>query len=162
MATKKTIKKTFYDDLTSAVSGLVNSENVVLQNPEKAEALPAVAYSEYTTSTPYAGSSSVSKRGEETDSDGNTVEIYHEYMLASFDVIIQADDESTKDDIYEAVRSQYNSYSMWDEPDDFHTHCKEVRVLGGSNADRVDNDEVIRGDQLTVEFIFYRVERNTL
>lgn len=159
MATKTDIKQQFRSEVVAAVDGLVNNDNVVLSHPNMDENLPAVAYQEQVIEEPNTGVN-IDRTGDEYDDLGNlTKRGYVEYVELQFDTYILADSETVKDDIYEAVRRRFNRYSMDDRPWEFHADVKNIDVNGTFNADRTDDDETTRGDNLEIVIKFKRRQK---
>lgn len=158
MATRKTIKETFLSDLEAASGSLVDNENVVLTDPNKVEDYPSIVYEAFDQPNPYGGASTHNAT-DDANMDSGPHKFY-EYIGIRFDVYVLADTESEKAEIYEALRSHFNRYNMWETPRDFHGDCKEFEMVDGGDADDVASTDSVRGDRITFELVYKRVQKN--
>jgi hypothetical protein len=135
----------------------LDSADIGLRNPEATEALPAIVYHEDYRRVVYNGVGAGPDM-KSYDSNGNVdEEIWREYIEGQFIIDVRASNETYKEPLYEALRSQFGKYqfSAWDEAS-LHADIIDVEVLDASSADSGDVEDVIRGDQLEVRITFYR------
>lgn len=161
MATRQEIKEMFRSEVVSAVSGLVDADNVLLTNSDSAEELPRVVYSDVYRYIPVNDASGGPDRRELT---GNTVdaEYYHEHEEAVFRVRAYASDEGSLEPIYEAIHTRFGRYQFpaWDQSD-LHQHVWRVRVRDVTTVDVDSTERTIRGDSMEIHIAFYREYEDT-
>lgn len=163
MATRGTIRDAFMAEVRSAVSGTIPSDDVSLQGAEDDEVLPQVVYNDNYRELPY-NKASASPDEVERDNDGDVVAArWKEYMEAQFLVQIRDTDEIQKESIYEDVRTAFGAYQnplygveIGKHPKDLHSDVIDVRVLDADSNDAIDEDDVIRGDNLEIRIAFFR------
>lgn len=151
MATANEIKIKFRSELYNAVSGIVDEKNVRVATNEKDAEYPSVVYDEFqTTGRTFLDT-------VERDVDGNiTAKNYRQFVTIVFDCIILAETESQKDELVEKIREHFSRYSMWLDPIDFDKDCRRIEIQGTQNSDELFNNEIVRGDRLTIEVQFSR------
>lgn len=171
MATRGDIRDAFTSEM-KAISGTYNVEdangNVVdtvtldssdigLRNPEQTEPLPQVVYHEDYRRVVYNG---VGRGPDYVDYDNNgnvNEEIWREYIEAQFIIDVRSSTESSKEPLYESLRSRFGQYqfSPWDETS-LNSDILKIEVLDSQSVDSGDVEDVIRGDQIEVRITFHR------
>lgn len=157
MATRKTIRETFYAELETAASGLVPSARIGQNYPEVTEELPAIVHNDAYRRVPM--NNGVAPTGTTTNMDGSIdTYLFAVTMQAQFTVLMLAADEMEKEDIYESVRTHFEPYSlgMADESD-LHADIHRVEVLDSNSQDDEDREPIARGDALTINIEFERI-----
>lgn len=156
MATRKTIRETFYSELETAVSGLVPSDNIGQNYPETTEQLPAVVHDDAYRRVPMNTGSAPT----DVTRSGGDVQTYHYAvtMEAQFTTLILSESEMEKEDIYESLRTHFEPYSlgMADESD-LHADIHRVEVLDVNSQDDEDREPAARGDSMTINIGFERI-----
>jgi hypothetical protein len=155
MATRRDIRESFYTELEAAVNGLVDPSNVSQENPNSKEDLPAVVHNDNYRKVPMnRGNAPTSV---DTDGSGNdTAHNYSSMMQARFDITVLSDDESLKEDIYEAVRSYFEPFTHFEDPSQIQSDVHRVEVQDATSNDLTDRDPTARGDTLAVNLGFER------
>lgn len=155
MATRRTVRETFYAVLEDAVDGLVAASNISQEQPESREQLPTVVHTDNYRKVPMNRGNAPTDviRDENGDIIG---EIHTSIIEAQFDVTVLSDDESEKEDIYEAVRSYFEPYTHFKSARSLQSDIFRVEVDDSSSNDLTDRNPIGRGDTLSVRLQFER------
>lgn len=156
MATRKDIREAFYAELETAADGLVAAGNISQQYPESEENLPAIVHDDAYRRVPMNNGSAPS---EITENDDGTLSYHYSVTIqAQFTVLILSDDEMEKEDIYEAVRTYFEKFTLpYADESDIHADVHRVEVLDVNSQDDEDREPVSRGDSLTINLGFERI-----
>lgn len=155
MATRRDVREAFYAALETAVDGLVPASNVSQEHPNSEEDLPAVVHNDNYRKVPM--NRGASPTDIETDSDGNvTALVFTTMMQAQFNVTVLSDDESEKEDIYEAVRTHFEPYTHFKDTSQLQADVHRVEVEDVSSDDLTERDPTARADTLTINLGFER------
>jgi hypothetical protein len=157
MASRKDIREAFRTNLVNAVSGLVPSDRVALEQGERPERLPSVVYDDAYRKVPMNQGSNAPTRVERDNNGDATAEVYTTLHEAVFSVLVVHDDEQEKEDIYESFRTYFEKYEhpAWDAAD-IQADVAWVRVLDSNSEDDADHEPIARGDRVEVRITFER------
>lgn len=155
MATRRQIKEAFHDHLTNAANGHVDVGNVGLEQPESNEELPALVYRGDYRKVPMNEGSAAPAYDEYDNNDNATAEVFKKVREASFGVLVVGEDESTREDAYEAVRSYFEKFEEdpWD-PSTIQSDINKVRVIDSTAQDDDDRIPIARTDRLLIRLQF--------
>lgn len=155
MATRKQIRENFYAELETASDGLVAAENIGQEYPESTEDLPTIVHDDNYRPVPMNTSTGPS----DVDRTGTGVVLYYSIpMEAQFSVLIMSESEVEKEDIYEAVRSHFEDFTVpVRDAEEIQKDVHRVEVLDASSQDDEDREPVARGDALTVSLEYERI-----
>jgi len=157
MATRKDIRESFYAELETAADSLVAAGNISQQYPESEENLPAIVHDDAYRHVPMNNDSAPT---DVTYNDDGSVDMYHYSvtMQAQFTVLILSDSEMEKEDIYEAVRTYFEEFTLpVRDESNIHNDVHRVEVLDVNSQDDEDREPIVRGDSLTVNLGFERI-----
>lgn len=155
MATRRDVREAFYSHLETASSGLLPAENIGQEYPDTTEDLPAIIHGDNYRVVPMN-----TKTGPKSKSSANDIVtyVYSVPMQAQFTVVIKAASEGTKEDIYEAVRSYFEEFTLpIRDSSEIQSDVWRVEVLDASSRDDEDREPVSRGDALTVNVNYERL-----
>lgn len=156
MATRRHVREAFYSELETAAGGLVNASDISQEYPNEPEGLPTIVHNDnYRTIPMNRGQAPVATQ---TDTNGGTTAlIYVELIEARFSLLIAAEDEQTKEDIYEAVRSHFHEFDTpIRDSTELHADVHDVDVGDANSQDSEQRDPPSRGDRLQVSVGFQR------
>lgn len=155
MATRRDVREAFYGELETSVSSLVPSSDVSQEHPNSKEDLPSVVHNDNYRKVPM--NQGTAPTDVVTDDQGNDVSYqYTSLVQARFDVTIVSDDESEKEDIYEAIRTHFEPYTLYRDPSELQADVYRVEVTDAASNDLTDRDPTARGDTLTINCTFER------
>jgi len=156
MVSREDLRIAVYNELETAVDGLVDADNVSQQYPETEEQLPAVVHDDAYRQIPmniHTGVKNVS-----TDNSGEN--IYHYSMLkeAQFSLTVAARTETEKEDVYHALQEYFEAYTFpIKSASDIHEDVNRV-TLSDTNSNDDDNSEpVTRQDTLSLNIEYERI-----
>lgn len=155
MVTRRTVRETFYTALEDAADGLVSASDISQERPESDEKLPCIVHNDNYRPVPM-------NRGNAPtdvirDESGAVVgEVYTTIIEAQFDVTVLSDDESEKEDIYEAVRSYFEPFTHYKSARSLQSDVFRIEVDDSSSNDLTDRNPIGRGDTLAVRLQFER------
>lgn len=155
MATRKQIRENFYAELEAAVDGLVAADNIGQEYPESTEDLPTIVHNDNYRRVPMNNNTGPT----DIDRSGDGVTLYYSLpMEAQFSVLIVAAGELVKEDIYEAVRSHFEEFTVpVRDTSEIHADVHRVEVLDASSRDDEDREPVSRGDSLPISLGYERI-----
>lgn len=155
MASRRNIREAFYAELETAASGFVPASNIGEEEPDSDEDLPAIVHSDNYRRNPM--NRSAAPTDTTTDTDGTQEEIYSRMMQAQFSVTVVSDDESEKEDIYEAVRTHFEAYTTpVKDASSLQADAHRVEVNDATSRDDPDREPTARGDSLSINVGFQR------
>lgn len=155
MATRRQVREAFYGELETAVSGLVPPSNIGQDDPDSDEDLPNIVHSDSYRKVPMNRGAAPVKVTEGTD--GEEEYTYVSMMQARFTVSVYSDDESEKEDIYEALRQYFEAYTHpVKDASSIQSDVHRVEVQDSNSDDLTDRDPVARGDRLAINLGFQR------
>lgn len=161
MATRRTIRESFYTELDSAAGTLVASDNISQEEPNTKEDLPAIVHSDAYRPVPMNNRSAPTS--VTVDNAGVIQSVtFSRTMQARFTLTIQSDDEQEKEDIYEQVRSHFEDYTYNDaafpDPSDIHPDMHDIGVEGSDSSDLTERKPPARGDIVEVTLGYERTK----
>jgi len=155
MATRRTIRELFYEQLETAVG---NYTDVITQEfPEKKEQLPAVVHTDNyvreNLNRASAGSTAILR-----DNSGTALsERFTTVETAIFTVLVADTDEQAREDAYENIVTYYKKYETGGyDASTLHEDVAWVRVDDASSLDVEDREPMMRADQFDVRLTFER------
>lgn len=157
MATRRNIKEAFYTELVTAVTGLVDANDVTLTQFDRSTTLPRVVYTDLYRHLPINGASGSPHKVNRDMNDVVTSEEFHEYEEAVFTITVKDSDENSLEPIYEAIHSYFGKYQFqpWDESE-IHEDVFRVRIRDVRTTDDASSENTTRGDTLEVHIAFIR------
>lgn len=155
MATRRNIREAFYSELESAVSGLVDADDIGQENPGERENFPGIAHTDNYRKVPMNRGQGVVDTT--TDSSGVQKEIYSTIIEARFSLVVVSDDEQEREDVYEAMRTHFEEYTHpVKDASDIHSDAFRVEVHDSTSEDSENRDPPVRGDRLAINIQFQR------
>jgi hypothetical protein len=158
MATRRQVREAFYSELETAASPHLSPGDIRQEDPNAAELLPTIVHNDaYRPNPMHTGSAPVSVT---TDASGNIDSItFGRVMEAVFGLLIRAEDEQTKENIYESVRSHFEKYTYpIKEESSIQTDVHSVSVGESVSDDNEERSPRSRGDRLQVSLGYERLE----
>jgi len=154
MATRETIRVAFYDELETAVDGLVNAGNISQQYPESEEQLPALVHTDAYRQVPMNNNTGV----KEVINGTPVIYQYAVVKEAQFTVTVAAQSESVKEAIYEALETHFESYTLpLKDVSQLHDDVVNVRIDDVSSTDDDNSEPVTRQDELSIIVRYERI-----
>ena len=156
MATRRTIREAVYGEFESAVDGLVSPDNITQEQPDSTEDLPTVVHNDAYREVPM--NNGQGPTGVQATNGRTQVHEHSKPMEAQFTVLIMSENESEKEDIYEALRTSFEQYEtpVADESD-IHPDIFGVEVTDVNSQDNEEREPIARGDSLTINVRFERI-----
>lgn len=155
MATRRTIREAFYASIEDAVGDLMDVDNISDEYPSTDEELPTIVHRDDYRDVPINTNTGVVDHYTETD--GTVVDLYSDVMEARFSTLVAAQSETTKEDIYEALRTHFERYEYpTADPRSLHEDISRIWVTDASSEDTETRDPPARGDRLQINFQFER------
>lgn len=156
MATRQQIREAVYDNIETAVDGLVPPAQVSQENSNSTEALPTVVHNDAYRLVPM--NNGRGPTGVETNNDGAIIGHNHSRQIeARFSLTVRAEDELVKENIYEALRTYFEKYTVpVADESDIHPDVYRVEVTDSNSDDDEEREPVARGDTLTLNVFFER------
>jgi hypothetical protein len=157
MATRKQIREAFYAELETAADGLVPAADITQEYPESQENLPAIVHDDAYRPIPMHNNSAAT--GVVLNGDGSVDKYeYSKPMQAQFTVLVLSADELEKEDIYEAVSSHFEEYTLpIADASSIHSDAYRVELLDVNSQDDEDREPIARGDAMTIHLDFERI-----
>jgi hypothetical protein len=156
MATRQQIREAVYEHIETAVDGLVPPSQVSQENSNSTEALPKVVHNDAYRQVPM--NNGRGPTAVQTNTDGGVTGHVHSRLIeARFSITARAEDELVKEEIYEALRTYFEKYTLpVADQSDIQADVYRVEVTDSNSNDDEDRDPIARGDTLTLNVFFER------
>ena len=156
MATRRTVREAVYGEFETAVDGLVPADNITQEQPDSTEDLPTVVHNDAYREVPM--NNGRGPTGVQATNGRVQVHEHSKPMEAQFTVLIMSENESVKEDIYEALRTHFEQYEtpIVDESD-IQPDVFGVEVTDVNSQDNEEREPIARGDSLTINVRFERI-----
>jgi hypothetical protein len=156
MATRRQLREAFYDELETAASGHVPSEDVRQDYPNDSEELPAIVHRDDYRKVPINRGAAPVDKGRDSNDDVTGL-VYASIIEAQFSLLVVSDDEQEKEDAYEAVRSHFEEFTHpIRDASEIHSDAHRVEVQDAVSEDTEERDPPARGDRLAINVRFQR------
>jgi hypothetical protein len=161
MATRRQIREAFYSELETAVGTLLDSDDITQEYPDSAEDLPRIVHNDNYRKVPM--NAPTGPTGVDSDAAGEQAYIYAKLMEAQFTVLVVAEEEDAKEDIYEAVRTYFEDFEdPTRDEDEIQSDVHDVEVGDANSQDSENRDPPARGDSMRISLGYQRKgERDT-
>lgn len=158
MATRRAVREAFYSELEQSASPHLDPSDIRQDSPPSEE-LPAIVHRDSYRGVPMNRGAAPVKA--DRDANGNvTAEYYANIEQAQFSLLIVSENEQTKEDIYEAVKSHFEAFTtLARDASDIHPDAHRVEVSDTNSEDYRERDPVARGDRLTISLNFTRLSK---
>lgn len=154
MATRQDIRESFYGELATAADGIVPSSNISQQYPSDQE-FPTIVHNDAYRRLPMNNTTGPSTANY-SDGEVDSYE-YTATMEAQFTVLIASDDETEKEQAYEAVRTHFEEFEYpIRDLSDIHPDAYFIEVMDVNSQDNDDTEPIVRADSVTVNLRFTR------
>jgi len=156
MATRYDIRVAFYDELETALDGVLPAEKITGEYPDSEEELPQLVHSDSYRRTPM--NNGTAPTNVVSDSAGEQVYQYARMKEGVFALTIASETELEKEDIYNAVYSHFEAYTRpYKSPSEIHEDIHHVELGDVTDASDENRTGTLRGDRLEVTLGYQRL-----
>lgn len=156
MASRQDIREAVYQQMKTAVDGLVPEAQVTHESTDETEVLPTLVYNDLYRQVPM--NNNTGPKDTVVEANEIVAYIHSRTMEAQFSMTVRAEDELEKEAIYEALRRHFEQYTMpVADESDIQSDVYRVTVTDTTSDDNTEREPVARGDTVTVGVFFERL-----
>jgi len=155
MVLRKDLRFAIYDELETAMGGIIPPDNISQEYPEQTENFPALVHDDAYRQVPmniHTGVKNVS-----TDESGEDTYHYSMVKEGQFTLTIAAQSESVKEQAYDALQEHFETYTLFKDVSEIHPDINRVTLSDVSSDDDDDSEPVTRQDTLSLNVEYERI-----